>query len=243
MLAIVDTETTGPEPKTDHIVEVGSIKIDGDNITGAFSRLFKPPVPIPFEAMAVHHITEEDVQDLGPCSESISDIEAYMSDVDTIVAHNLKFDGTLLKREFPGVFERFAEDEKGCICTLKVARHLWPTLPSHRLHALMYRFGLASGKDGQAHRADFDCLVTWKLLKHQVECVIKNQENSDKSYDALAELAKLTRTPVLLHHLSFGKHKDVPLERVDKNYLVWLSRQEWVQEDSDLAHTVRHYLG
>lgn len=243
MLAVIDTETTGPEPGADFIVELGSLKNDHDKRSGSFNRLFKPPIPIPYEAMAIHHITNEDVADKGPCADAHSDVVDYMSDVTKIIAHNLKFDGTLLRREFPGVFERFAEDEEGCICTLRVARHLWPELPSHRLHVLMYRFNIADGKSGKAHRADFDCMVTWGLMRYEAEYVIKNREGVSDYPEALRELTRLTRKPILYHHLAFGKHKGVPLAKIDKGYLSWLSRQEWVKEDPDLIYTARYYLG
>ena len=58
---IIDLETTGIDP-SDHVVEVGSVDLLPDGSISRFQEhLIKPPCPMPAEARAVHHISDEDV--------------------------------------------------------------------------------------------------------------------------------------------------------------------------------------
>ena len=43
----VDIETTGLDPKTHEIIEIGAVKIEEGRITGEFSQLIKPLHTIP----------------------------------------------------------------------------------------------------------------------------------------------------------------------------------------------------
>jgi DNA polymerase III epsilon subunit-like protein len=65
-IRIIDLETTGLDP-TAHVVEVGSVDLLPDGSIGKYQEhLIKPPVPIPPEARAVHHISDEDVAQAKP---------------------------------------------------------------------------------------------------------------------------------------------------------------------------------
>ena len=58
-----DLETTGIQPKTDAIVEIGAVRFEGSEPVGRFSTLINPGRPIPPEASAVNGITDEMVAD------------------------------------------------------------------------------------------------------------------------------------------------------------------------------------
>src|ERR1035438_10633352 len=67
--AIIDTETTGMDSKTDRIIEIGIVVFEyaaetGEvgPVVGHLSALEDPERPIPPEAIAVHHITDEMVK-------------------------------------------------------------------------------------------------------------------------------------------------------------------------------------
>lgn len=66
-VAVVDTETTGLDPATSHIVEVAVVVVDelggdGDPYVALSTRV-RPPVPIPADATKVHGISDADVAD------------------------------------------------------------------------------------------------------------------------------------------------------------------------------------
>ena len=61
-MVFFDLETTGTSVSADRIVEISMVKVmpDGEKIVK--TRRVNPEMPIPAEATAVHHITDEDVR-------------------------------------------------------------------------------------------------------------------------------------------------------------------------------------
>lgn len=57
---IVDLEASGTTPN-DAVVEIGAVDLLGGEIVIIGSDLVRPPVPIPPQASAIHHITDRDV--------------------------------------------------------------------------------------------------------------------------------------------------------------------------------------
>ena len=50
VFTVFDTETTGLEPRTNHVVEIGGIRFDGRGVISRFNVLVNPGVPMPPEA-------------------------------------------------------------------------------------------------------------------------------------------------------------------------------------------------
>ncbi|MDE6207467.1 MAG: 3'-5' exonuclease [Muribaculaceae bacterium] len=60
-LVFFDLETTGTNVGRDRIVEISLVKLFPDGTTTEKTRRINPEMPIPAEATAIHHITDEDV--------------------------------------------------------------------------------------------------------------------------------------------------------------------------------------
>ena len=91
-LVVVDTETTGIKPGGNDIIEISAIKYGpGFTPISCFSTLCKPRKPIPPEASAVNHITDEMVSDSPPFSFVATALSEYISGCN-LVGHNLGFD-------------------------------------------------------------------------------------------------------------------------------------------------------
>ena len=123
-IRVIDLETTGID-STAHVVEVGSVDLLPD---GSFARfqehLIKPPSPIPAEARAVHHISDEDVAQAKPWN-TVSSIffdRGNCSDLVAFAAHNAAFDQQWLPPDLLGNLP--------LICTYKAAVHVWPEAPT-----------------------------------------------------------------------------------------------------------------
>ena len=106
LLRVIDTETTGLEGGPETVVEIASVDIVDGVICNPMSDLVKPGVAIGFEAMAIHHITEDMVEGAPLLSEVIG---RYLG-ADAYVAHNAKFD----KSKLPQI-------DAPWICTAKLA--------------------------------------------------------------------------------------------------------------------------
>lgn len=62
---VLDTETTSGDPEQARLVEVATCLNYPDGRLVTWSKLSNPGIPIPAEAKAVHHITD-DMVPLGP---------------------------------------------------------------------------------------------------------------------------------------------------------------------------------
>jgi DNA polymerase-3 subunit epsilon len=98
-IALVDLETTGRDPSTDRVVEVGIAVGRGGELIARYNWLIHPGCPIPEEAQAVHGITDEQVKD-SPRFEAVAhEIAAALSGC-VPAAYNAAFDKAFLHGEF-----------------------------------------------------------------------------------------------------------------------------------------------
>lgn len=229
-----DTETTGNK-ETDFLCQI-AYKL-GDK---EFSELYKPPITIPPEASAVHHITNKMVAEKPTFRESTqyAGIKSLFEKGTSIpVAHNAKFDFGMFKKE--GIeIPRF-------ICTLRLARHLDKEnrIPRYNLQYLRYYLGIEI--DAQAHDALGDVKVLELLFERLKKKMVEEFGSEEK---ALAEMLEVSSHPSLLHAFNFGKYNEksvVEVAKIDRGYLQWMLDQKMQNEndEEDWIYTLKHYLG
>jgi DNA polymerase-3 subunit epsilon len=98
-VALVDVETTGRDPSSDRVVEVGVVVGRGGDVIARYNWLINPGVPIPDDAREVHGISDADVKD-SPRFEAIAhEIAAALSGC-IPGAYNAAFDRAFLHAEF-----------------------------------------------------------------------------------------------------------------------------------------------
>jgi exodeoxyribonuclease X len=224
-LLFLDTETTGRDENA-RLVQLafkcGKVK---DNL------LYKPAVPITFEAMSVHHITNEAVANL-PMLEGIpnrkAEIQSYL-DRNIMVAHNAPFDVEILRRE--------GLEPKQVIDTLKVVQNLFD-LSMYKLQFLRYNFGLEVTQV-RAHDAEGDIEVLEALFNYLFNFMARQNPGLGET-EIINQMLKWTAEPLLLRKISFGKYTGKKFEDIPKDYLTWLSGQSNLSED--LKFTIKHYL-
>lgn len=217
VIRVIDTETTSFEGG---ICELASIDIVAGQLCNPMNDLVKPPEPITVGSMAIHHITNDMVADAQP----IDDVIHRYQDADVYVAHNAKFDR-----------EKLPQITAPWICTMKLARKLFPELESHSNQYLRYHFMLdVDVPEGlHAHRALYDCYVTAALLLRL---------NRDARF-TIAQMRDISSRPSLLHTMRFGKHKGKTFEEIaarDQGYLRWALTN--MDLDEDQKFTMQHYL-
>jgi DNA polymerase III epsilon subunit-like protein len=239
---LLDTETTGGGE--DWICQIAFLLARAKEPPKLFESLCKPPVPIDVAAMAIHHITPEELADKPPfkaCEAAIA-LNELNREENVLVIQNAPFDLAALARE--------GFTWKGALIdTLRVARHLLPDLPSHSLQYMRYALSLyraeneiASqfGKKVSAHDAAGDCVVLYLLTQYLLE-------KAGKSKEGVFTLIELTAKPIALKTIRFGKHRDKSFEEIAKNdrgYLKWLLESETRKQtpDSDLVYTIERVL-
>lgn len=254
-IVFFDTETTGGGEK-DRLLSLAVKErptspkaTKGKSNTFIHNAIYKPPVPISVESMAVHHITEKMAADKSAFVEApeYKELKELFEHEDTVsVAHNAAFDIAMMARE--GIVPART------ICTYKVARALDPEekLGNYRLQYLRYLLGLEI--EALAHDALGDVLVLEglfeRLLVKMMERTLLRQgsEGQGSEEAALSEMIEVSSRPMLFTTLRFGKHKGKKIEevaRIDGNYLEWLLNEKRKDPASevDWIYTLEYYLG
>lgn len=187
-------------------LQQGQLSLDKSQI---FDQLYQVDEPISYAAMAVHHILESDLVDQPHYSSfRLPNETVYM------IGHNIDYD--LRAIEKCGVNTQHIKT----ICTLALARRVWPDAEAHNISALIYMISKGSAKAREmikkAHRADMDIILTANILNQIVQQL---NINSLEELYAASEDARIPRT------LNFGKHKGSALRDLPADYIQWLLRQ------------------
>jgi len=231
-----DTETTG-NSDTDRLCQLAMKEhyIDEPLV----NALYKPPVPISIESMAIHHITEKMVTGKlafreSPEYSSLKDL--FESDEVVLIAHNAAFDLAMLARE--GIHP------KRVICTYKLAYALDPNdaLPNYRLQYLRYLLDL--DVEAEAHDALGDVLVLEALYDRLSQKMLKRHGTEESALDAMLAISA---QPLLFTTIRFGKYKGQRIEdivKTDSSYLRWLLEQKKQTPvgEEDWIYTLEHFL-
>jgi len=157
---IIDTETTGLDPKDGHrIVEFAALEMIDRKLTGNSLQLYiNPERNIDAEVSKIHGITNEQVADKPKFAQVVKDIIAYIAGAELII-HNAKFDLGFLDYQFTlenlGVTDDYAI---GIVDTLVMARRKFPG-GKNNLNALCDRFSI-----NRSHRDYHGALVDCRLL-------------------------------------------------------------------------------
>jgi DNA polymerase III epsilon subunit family exonuclease len=154
-LVVIDTETTGTDPKMSDLVEVAAVKVKGTKIVDRWSTFVNPGRPIVGNQM--HGITDKDVKGAPSPKEAADKLLAFVGD-GLIVGHNVGFDLGFIE-EAKGDGFRFQPGSY--LDTLVIAREGYPGAESYKLPDLARFFGVELT---QSHRALPDAEATANLL-------------------------------------------------------------------------------
>lgn len=160
-IAVVDVETTGFDPDSDHVIELGvqCVTVDESGLvveTGETRNWLEDPgVPIPPEITRHTGITDADVK-----GRAISDGEAYsiIASADAVLAHNASFDRPFLDR-------RLGLPARPWICSLRDIDWSAHGFECRKLGCLLQR----CGGFHDPHRASDDVNALVRLLDHRLK--------------------------------------------------------------------------
>ena len=99
-LIFFDLETTGVNVTKDRIVELSYIKIYPNGKEEERTIRLNPEMPIPPQATAVHHITDDDVKDKPTFKTIAKGLDRVFEGSDIAGFNSNKFDVPLLSEEF-----------------------------------------------------------------------------------------------------------------------------------------------
>ena len=157
-LAFIDFETTGLSPESgDRIIEVGIAVLHQGRIVDRYQSFVNPQVRIPHEVVALTGIDDAMVRPAPTADQVMHEVMEFVGKL-PLVAHNASFDQRFMDCELKRIRRQRPNE---FICSLRVARRVYPTAPNHKLATLA---ALNKINTEGHHRALADAVMTSKLL-------------------------------------------------------------------------------
>lgn len=199
---ILDIEATGlEEPEVIELAWKGWLRDDEMHRT-----LYKPTKPLSWGAIAMHHILMEELEGSPPTSQAALDVPPSKF----IIGHGIDFDWRAL-----------GQPDSRRICTLAMARELWPEVDSHTLTAMTYYIrGATKETRAQVRNAAHGAVTDVLLCEYLLQTVMDVAKISD--LESLWSFSEAARIPKVM---TFGKFKGQPVSAVDRGYMNWYRKQ------------------
>lgn len=165
----IDLETTGLNPRTDRIIEIGAVKVINGISQGTFSMLVDPGRRLEPRIAELTGICDTMLAGAPGLDEVLPGLFDFMGEL-PLLGHRVLFDYSFLKKA--AVDRRLSFDKEG-IDTLKLARCCLPQLEHKSLEYLCAYYEIPH----QAHRAPEDAMAAHKLYQRLVSEFYR-EENS-----------------------------------------------------------------
>ncbi len=143
----IDLETTGKYPLDAEICEMAAVKWKNGQIVDEYQSLIKPTYRMSDEVIAIHHITNEMVENSPALADKLPEFHKFIQD-GFVVAHHAPFDLGFLAWEFEKA--TLGLPTLPAFCTSLLSRHINANVSNHRLATLAQHFKIDAGA---AHRA------------------------------------------------------------------------------------------
>ncbi|MDT8318899.1 MAG: 3'-5' exonuclease [Xanthomonadales bacterium] len=152
--AVIDFETTGLSPAHGaRPTEIAVVRVSGSRIVDRYQSLMNPGVAIPYDIQALTGISDAMVRQ-APSIRTVMAEAVKFAAGHPIVAHNAAFDRKFWDRETSALRTGGANL---FICSLLLARRLFPGAPNHKLQTLVRTLGLPAAASYHRALADAEC--------------------------------------------------------------------------------------
>lgn len=181
---VFDVET--PNGYNDRICSIGISRIEDETLISNQNFLINPECHFDRRAIAIHGITEEQVQNAPTFPEVWQSVRNdFFSSI--VVAHNARFDLTVLNKTLSHY--GITEDRVSFVDTLSLFKHYYPELPSYKLNSLCEEFEI----DIVHHDSGSDSAATAQLV-----CKLLNEGKDISKFVSSYDLDE--SVPVSRHH-------------------------------------------
>ncbi len=158
---ILDTETTGLEPKQGHrIIEIGCVELVSRRLTGNhYHQYLQPDREIDEGAIEIHGISNEFLADKPRFADVVTDFLDFVRGAELVI-HNAPFDVGFINAELALLGSEYGriEDHCGILDTLSLARQMHPG-QKNNLDALARRYDIDN-----SHRELHGALLDSEIL-------------------------------------------------------------------------------
>ena len=241
-LIFFDLETTGVNITKDRIVEISYIKVFPNGQELEKTIRVNPGMPIPPEATAIHHITDEDVKDKPLFKDIAKDLSHVFEGCDIAGFNSNRFDIPLLMEEFLRAGVNFDISKRKFIDIQTIFHKM-----EQRTLVAAYKF--YCNKDlNDAHSASADTRATYEVLKAQLD----RYSSLENDVDYLSKFSSQNRNVDLAGRIvlndqnvevfNFGKYKGQPVEEVlrrDIGYFGWMMQGDFPQNTKNVLTNIK----
>ena len=215
----IDLETTGLNPKTDKIIEIGIVRVENNEVIKEWETLVNPDRKLEERIIELTGIHDEQLSS-APGIEEVLPKLLEIADDSILLGHSVLFDYSFVKKA--AVNQRMSFERNG-IDTLKIARKYLAHLESRSLPCLCGYYGI----NHTAHRALHDAKATVELYRKLAEQFYDQEETEgDKS---------LFRPKKLCYQAK----RDTPITIPQKEQLYKLMDRHKLVIDYDIAKLTR----
>lgn len=217
---ILDTETTGLSAEAgDRIIEIGCVELLNRKLTGRnFHYYINPERDSHEDALKVHGITNEFLQDKPKFAMIVDEFIQYITGADIII-HNASFDIGFLNKELELCGKPAFNQHVGQVMdTLVMAKEIYPG-KRNSLDALCDRLGVSNAArtlHGALLDAELLADVYINLTRGQNALLIDSDMNADGSpLDTKTDFSQFNLKRVVPDAHELQAHEDV-LQQIDK---------------------------
>ena len=165
---VFDLETTGLDPKSAKIIEIGALKYRDNELLEEFNVLINPEVLIPDVITAITGIDDELVKNAILIDEALPKFIEFIEDL-PLVAHNAKFDLSFIEENILALNLPMITNTN--IDTVYLSRKYIKNIRNHKLETLKNHFKLSYS----SHRSLEDCYTTNYVYQYcKNEALLKN---------------------------------------------------------------------
>lgn len=183
-LIAVDVETTGLDPRSDRVIEIGAVRFDAQSLLEEYQALVSPGVTLPMRIRRLTGLSDADLVNQPPFAAIASDVADRLRGA-VVVAHNARFDLGFLRSEL----ERcgLACEPALVLDTVELAKLLL-VVRSYRLPDLALGLGL---DESETHRALADARRAARLAQRLLAEVVPVEPRVLSTVLSLAESAEV----------------------------------------------------
>lgn len=171
----IDLETTGINPFTEKIIEIGAVKFDLNGIIDTFECMIDPEIRIPSDSMKIHGISNDMVSGQKKINDIMKPFSEFVGD-SILVIQNPSFDISFLEMEYMRYGKKFRYNT--AYDTVILSRRAFPGLENYKLDTLCGHLNI----DLKHHRAFSDASACMSVFLHAIK---KNKDYASWYLDDL----------------------------------------------------------
>lgn len=199
-IVAIDIETTGLDPHSDTIIEIGAVRFSGSRVEGEWSTLVNPGRPIPSFITQLTGISNEMVRNAPPIKAVIHELADFAGGF-PVIGHNVRFDLSFLQQQNILL-------DNDVLDTYELASVLMPSASRYNLGALGQQLGIILPA---THRALDDARVTHAVFTQLYEEGMRLPTGMIAEFVRLSELFAWGARPVFAEILRTRMNQPVKI--------------------------------